>query len=174
MAKSGVVLSATGSCQSYLVVDEHGWLVPGPKEKGGLYNTISFTAFKHADGTYSGMLLSQTHWGPQGADWLTKVKGKVVHLSIQDNMAKIIFLITEGTMAGQWGVIAFKDLGEGGKSAPPDLQSAWWSTSSTVEKESWETLTPQGYVDWTVTQLNPPLLWFTGWMAIDNGNVQVR
>jgi len=180
LAKEGVVNSVTGSCQTYLVFIHDpvlgDVLFNGPKSKESFYNTMTFSAIKHNDGTYSGTFVSQYHGvsKDQHTGFLAKVQGRIVHVSVQDNMGKIVFQISEGDYAGWWGVLAFKDLGEGGKSAPPDMQSVWEFSDKPADLQFWESQTPQEFIDWSVETYQPYLPWFQGWFPMDNGNVQVR
>jgi hypothetical protein len=180
LAKGGVTISVTGSCQAYLVaVDDPNLgliIIPGQKSKESFYNTMSFSAIEHSDGTYSGTFVSQFHGVPkeQATGGLAKVTGRVLHVSVQDNIGKFVFIIADGDFAGMWGVIAFKDLGEGGKSGSPDLQAAWLFSDKPEDLQLWKSQTPQEYIDTTVAMYQPFLPWFNAWLPIDNGNVQVR
>lgn len=180
LAKEGVLNSVTGSCQTYLVFIHDpilgDVLFNGPKSKESFYNTITLSAIEHNDGTYSGIFVSQYHGVPkdQATGFLAKVQGRVLHVSVQDNMGKIVFQIIDGEYSGWWGVIAFKDLGEGGKPAPPDMQSAWEFSDQPADLQLWKTQTPQEFIDWTVEMYQPYFPWFEGWFPIDNGNVQVH
>ncbi len=180
LAKEGVLHSVTGNCQTYLAYMHDpvlgDILFNGPKSKESFYNNITFSAVKHDDGTYSGNFVSQYHRVPedQHTGFLAKVQGRIVHVAVQDNMGKIVFQITDGDYAGWWGVIAFKDLGEGGKGAPPDMQSVWEFSDQPADLEFWKSQTPQEFIDWSVEILQSYLPWFHGWCPMDNGNLQVR
>jgi hypothetical protein len=180
LAKGGILNSVTGSCQSYQVVVEDPILgtliIPGQKSKESFYNTITFSAIEQNDGTYSGNFVSQFHNVPkdQATGGLAKVTGRVLHVSVQDNMGKIVFQIVDGDYTGMWGVIVVKDLGEGGKSGSLDLQSAWLISDIPGDLQLWKSQTPQEYINMTVEMYQPYLPWFNGWLPIDNGNVQVR
>lgn len=180
LSKGGVLNSVTGSCQSYQVVVEDPNLgpliIPGDKSKESFYNTIGFSAIKHNDGTCSGTFDYQFHGVPkdQATGGLAKILGRVLHVSIQGHMGKIVFQIVDGDYAGMWGAIVFEDLGEGGKSGSPDLQSAFLISDLPEDLQLWKSQTPQEYIDMTVQLYQPYLPWFNGWLPIDNGNVQVR
>jgi hypothetical protein len=180
LVKEGVLNSVTGSCQTYLVFIHDpalgDVLFNGPKSKESFYNTMTFSAIKHADGTYSGTFVSQYHGvaKDERTGFLAKVQGRVLHVAVQDNMGKIVFQISGGDYAGWWGVLAFKDLGEGGTSAPPDMQSVWEFSDQPATVQVWESQTPQEFIDWTVETYQPYFPWFQGWFPIDNGDVQVH
>jgi hypothetical protein len=191
LAKIGEDLhSVTGTAHTYnIVVPELGAFIPGPKEKGGVYNTLIVNAIEHSDHSVSGKLVSQMHGIPPEGQWGwgTKVEGRIIRVAIQGNRALVVFQHTlfvgpDGTNmvtpeTPWWGAMAFIDKGEG-KNSPRDAAAAWWSSPMEADLTLWLSQSPQEYVDWTLLQLGDVLdPWypdFNGWFPIDNGNIQVR
>jgi hypothetical protein len=182
LAKGGVGHSLTGSANTYNIKYNHPdfgeCYVPGPKEKGGLYNVQSFHAIEHGDGQVTGSLISQMQW-EKPKDRSDKLEAKVIQLMVDETetKAKIVCEITNdwyGMPLPAWFVEVFVDNGEGA-SSPRDEMSSWWFSSDPADRDLWLSQTPQEYIDWSwaiIEPFNLPNMAPT--VPIDNGNIQVR
>jgi hypothetical protein len=187
LAKGGVQHSLTGSANTYnILASVPGFgncIIPGPKEKGGFYNVFTVNAIDQGNGTVSGRFVSQFQ-GKIPPGWESgsceKVEGRVIQLVVDETgtKAKVVCEVTTWTVAPnnpapRWFVIAFVDMGEGGKSAP-DRESSWWGSSDPADLALWLGQTPQEYIDWEWSILKDIFPDMGATIPIDHGNIQVR
>ncbi len=190
LGKAEDVHFAAGSAQTYnLNLPEYQAFIPWLKEKGALYNTLTFNAVTK-NGVTSGKIVSQMHGVPEGpaGGWMTKADGDVIQLVVEGNLAKIVvkltlFLGPDGTNWATpetpwWGAIALADNGEGHNASSPDGTTTWWASPVEADMNLWLSQSPREFVDWTVVLigdlLDPWYPGFSGWFNVDNGNVQIR
>jgi hypothetical protein len=184
LSKPGVTHSLTGSANSYNIVYNHPefgtCIVPGPKEKGGFYNVQTINATVHSSGSVTGEYLSQFQ-GKLPSDvkpecFFATVHGKVIQLMVDEaGQAKVVVEITKwnGPLPA-WMVEVFIDNGEGKASGMPDRMSSWWWDTTTEARDFYLSLTPQQYIDWEWSILEPLFPWMGATVRIDNGNIQVH
>ncbi len=180
LAKEGIVHSVTGSANAYMIVDPvTGWLLNGPKQKGGYYQVITVNAIDHGDGTFSGRVVSQFQgkWPKeQTYGFYGKVEAKVIRLAVERNKALVVAEITNWIGPPGWPeepwwmACVFIDNGEGGSAGSPDVTGAVWATGTPDEQSLWLTQSPQNYLDWTMTFIAP----YGPTFPVDNGNIQVH
>jgi hypothetical protein len=184
LAKSGITHSLTGSANSYNIVYNHPefgtCIVPGPKEKGGFYNVQTINAVVHSSSSVTGEYLSQLQ-GKLPSDvkpecFFATVHGKVIQLMVDEaGQAKVVVEITKwnGPLPA-WMVEVFIDNGEGKAPGMPDRMSSWWWDTTTEARDFYLSLTPQQYIDWEWSILEPLFPWMGATVRIDNGNIQVH
>ncbi len=184
LAKPGMTHSLTGSANSYNIVYIHPefgtCIVPGSKEKGGFYNVQTINAIVHSNGSVTGEYLSQLH-GKLPSDvkpecFFATVHGKVIQLMVDEaGQAKVVVEITKwnGPLPA-WMVEVFIDNGEGKAPGMPDRMSSWWWDTTTDARDFYLSLTPQQYIDWEWSILEPIFPWMGATVRIDNGNIQVH
>jgi hypothetical protein len=190
LGKAGVTAVHTlrGSANTYnilLNMPELGGqvILPAPKEKGSFYNVVTIEATQFSDLTVSGKYLSQfqgeipPELAAVAGGMADKVEGKVIQLLMDETgtKAKVVVEVTNWKLypLPAWVVQVFIDKGEGA-SSPRDEVSNWmWSTLES-DRDFFLSMTPQGYIDWTMTFI--PLYFpdLPATLPIDHGNIQVR
>jgi hypothetical protein len=188
LPKAGVkVLSSLrGSANAYYTLwygpDGTVWgTIPGPKQKGGFYNTETVQADAYSDGTASGSFhyqyLGKLPPGVEGG-FFGKIEGKVIKLAVEGNKAFVVVEVTKWDLwpLPAWFAQVFIDNGEGASSS--DELSEWFVTDIPGvdpvhgSRDTWLAMGPDDFINWSTDQLQGtgvPVLF-----PIDHGNIQVR